>query len=619
MNRKSLRVESLSSGNILNSSILQNSSRRVLQPIAILAIVIASLASLAVASTKSTADCTVAGVQAIAPPNVTIGLIPDGNLPYMISQAEVTAGGGVVAVPANSQTGTPAFCFVQGSLLTNPGVSTSKANFQMSLPAIWNNRFLFTGCMVLCGVVTVPRYNLGYAAATTDDGHVANTALGGPYDASWALNSDGTPNTDALTDYYYRAVHKVSMATRSLAVAFYSRHVVHSYYEGCSDGGREGMVEVSRFPADFDGVIAGDPFFDIAGQTMNAYSVAKVQLRANDAPVIPKSLLHILDAAIHQQCDTADGVADGLIQDPALCDYNPKTSLPICSPTVTTNCFTRNQADAVAAWFTAIHNPEGTFTYPAYPLADVDDVAGRNLGLFATPKNGLPPMSITAPQPWGLDTEAPGAWAHSDNVLRYMVFQDVDFDSNSGPGMTYTVTGTEIQNTLPDSTIDLMKEKTVAGRGDDPQAALPFLGDGKKLIMYHGFSDGLITPYQTMRYYKALSTLAGGYPALQENARLFMVPGMFHCGGGPGPNVFDMLTALQDWVELGVAPDAIVATNGTQKDKKGNLRSMPLCKFPEMATYDGAGDVRDSASWSCVQEDQRLLLNGPNGVRAGLK
>jgi feruloyl esterase len=136
--------------------------------------------------------------------------------------------------------------------------------------------------------------------------------------------------------------------------------------------------------------------------------------------------------------------------------------------------------------------------------------------------------------------------------------------------------------------------------------------------MYHGFSDGIMTPYQTVKYYKALANLAGGYSSLQQNARLFMVPGMFHCTGGPGPNVFDALSALEGWVENGIAPDAIPATGGVQKDEGGNPRSMPLCQFPEMASYNGTGDVNNAANWNCSSTDQRLLTNGPNGTRAGL-
>jgi len=319
--------------------------QRTLRKSAWILIVVASVGCLASASTGPTTPCTAAAVQAAAPTGMTITPIPDGTPLAGITQAAIVAGGGVVLVPPNSKLGTPEFCFAQGTVVTN--MATKKtANFQAALPTKWNGKFLFKGCMGLCGVVNPPELEAvrhGYASATTDDGHVGDPALGGTFDGSWALNSNGTPNTDGVTDYYYRAVHKVTQAGRALAEGFYAQTVNRSYYVGCSDGGREGMVEVSRFPTDFDGAIVGDPFFDPAGEVMASYAVAKSQLRASDAAVIPASLLQVLDTALLKQCDAADGVTDGLIQDPALCNYNPQTRLPICSATKTTNCFTQNQ------------------------------------------------------------------------------------------------------------------------------------------------------------------------------------------------------------------------------------------------------------------------------------
>jgi hypothetical protein len=594
------------------SEVLRHSAR--------ILVVVAGLSWMASASTKTTSTCTAAAVQAAAPAGMTVTPITDGKLPAGITQQDLIDGGGVVLVPANTKMGTPEFCFVQGTVVTNSATSKT-ANFQAALPTEWNGKFLFKGCMVLCGVVDGPEVESvqhGYASASTDDGHIGNPALGGTFDGSWALNSDGTPNTDAVTDYYYRAVHTVTQAGKKLAKGFYSQSVSRSYFSGCSDGGREAMVEVSRFPADFDGVIAGDPFFNPGGETMDAYTVSKVQLGTKDAAVVPSSLLHILDTAIMDQCDAADGVVDGLIQDPALCNYNPQTKLPLCTASKTTDCFTQDQADAVASWFTAITDPGGTVAYQGYPLADTDDLVGPNLRGWAIPANDGPPGNIHGAHPWGKDTDAPGSWLFADNVLRYLVFQDANYNANSEPGMTFKVTKNAIQNILPDATIQAINQATRPGTGDVPKQALTFLSDGKKLIMYHGFSDDIMTPYHTFMYYKALAKLVGGYATLQNSARLFMVPGMYHCTGGPGPNDFDTLSTLENWVENGIAPDAIVASGGAQVDGLGNPRSMPLCQFPEMASYDGIGDVNDATSWSCSTEDSRLLKIGPNGKRAGL-
>jgi feruloyl esterase len=172
---------------------------------------------------------------------------------------------------------------------------------------------------------------------------------------------------------------------------------------------------------------------------------------------------------------------------------------------------------------------------------------------------------------------------------------------------------------IPDATVQYIDSKTYRGDGDVPRAATKFLSQGRKLmIMYHGFSDGWITPFTTIQYYRALAGLAGGYDQIQEGARLFMVPGLYHCSGGPGPNTFDTLTALENWVEKDTAPEGIVATKYVNDTPaQGVSRTMPLCKFPEMASYSGSGDVNDAASWTCPPNDHSLLKIGPNGIQAG--
>ncbi len=163
---------------------------------------------------------------------------------------------------------------------------------------------------------------------------------------------------------------------------------------------------------------------------------------------------------------------------------------------------------------------------------------------------------------------------------------------------------------IGDAALKLFDERTGAANADDPSHILPFIRKGKKLLMYHGFSDPALTPYRSILYYEKLADLMKGYDALQKNVRLFMVPGMQHCGGGPGPNVFDTLTPLDEWVTGGVAPDQIEARNSE--------RRMPLCKFPEMARYKGTGDVKDAGNWSCAATPS-LTGTGPNGLAAGLR
>ncbi len=177
---------------------------------------------------------------------------------------------------------------------------------------------------------------------------------------------------------------------------------------------------------------------------------------------------------------------------------------------------------------------------------------------------------------------------------------------------------TFFHSVIPDATVQFVDSRTYLGDGDVPILAASFLGQGRKLILYHGFSDGWITPFTTIQYYRALAALAGGYGRLQQGARLFMVPGMYHCSGGSGPNSFDTLTALETWVEKGTAPEGIIATKYVNNSPaQGVARTMPLCKFPEMARYNGTGNVNDAASWTCPAGDASLLRIGLDGIQAG--
>jgi len=560
------------------------------------AALLGALASLPAEATI--ASCTTADVQAAAPSGMTIKTIPDGLLPTGAPTATMT--GGVLDVPANAGAGTPEYCAVTGTVVTNPATGKT-ANFEIILPTpkAWNGKFLFSGCAGLCGLVFPgPTEGIakGYAIASTDDGH---TALNDDvFDGSWALIAPGVPNTDALTDFYFRAVHTVIVAGKSLAESWEKGSLSHSYYTGCSDGGREGMVEATRFPDDFDGVIAGDPFFDIRGETLGGYKDAKGLLRSNQS-YIPPALLAVVDAAIYANCDAADGVVDGLIQNPAKCSFNP--AMLQCKAGTTSNCLNPDQVDTLNAYFNAARDPSGLIAYEGYPTSDLNTAPGGSF--FAWVEAAGPAANIAAAEPWG--TAPPASWLFADNMLRYLIYQDADFNSNADFPFSFS-------NIVSDAAVALIDERTEAGDGDVPSAIQPFITANKKLILYHGYSDGLITPYRTVRYYEDLAAISGGFGTLQETVRLFMEPGMYHCGGGPGPNTFDTLSALESWVEDGIAPEAIPASNPVTG------RTMPLCKFPEQAHYLGTGDVDNAANWICPPNDRSLLEVGPAGLAAGL-
>ncbi len=447
----------------------------------------------------------------------------------------------------------------------------------------------------------------GNAVAATDDGH-ASTPAGEPADASWALASPGVPNTDAVKDYFYRAVHTVATLGQQFVQRWYAGALAHSYFIGCSDGGREGMVEATRYPEDFDGWVVGDPFFDMPGQIL-AGRAARALLDAPDA-YIPPDLLASVNSAVYASCDAADGVEDGLIQNPGRCAFDPDTML--CTGSSTGNCLTPHQVETLKRWFSAARDPLGRVVSYGYPVSDIYDRRAPGASLFVWTEASGPPLDINVPEPWGGSiTQQPAGWSGYDQSFKYLVFLDPAFDVNRhSPVDRFGI--------VNPAALALLDARTAPGRGDDPLKLFRFLQLNRKVLMYHGYSDGFINPFRTIAFFEDWAWLVGGYDALGRNARLFMVPGMNHCGGGPGPNVFDVTTAIEHWVEDGVAPAQLLATRrDTDDPPKPARRSMPLCRFPTQASYTGAGDVNDAANWSCTP-NEHLLEVGPNGVNAGL-
>lgn len=553
--------------------------------------------------------CTPEAAQAVAPPGMTVGPIDDLNpsLPPVPT--------GALLVPATD--GVPTYCLLTGTFVTNP--STGKvANFGMALPLIWNNKFLQVGCGGLCGEVfqTLPASPAsggrptdalarGYAIAATDDGHAA-TPRGVVFDGSWAITAPGVSDTEAVTDFYYRAVHMLALVGKDFVQRWYAGTLARSYFAGCSDGGREGMVEATRYPDDFDGTIAGNPFFDIRGETLAGGRAARALLAAPDS-YIPPALLQIVDNAVRASCDAADGVQDGLIQNPGKCSFNPESLL--CRDGNTQNCLSQNQVGTLLRWFAATRDRKGRVASPGYPVSDIYNAAAPGLNLSVWAEAAGAPLDINAAEPWG--TSPPPAWQFYDNMLKYLVYLDPNFDSNHHSPADFL-------NTANDRALALIDARTQPGSGDFPQLLGPFLGSGRKLILCHGYSDGWISPFRTVRFYQDWARLVGGYGALKRTARLFMVPGMYHCGGGPGPNTFDALTALERWVENNLAPEEITAVKYKNDDPtQPALRTMPLCGFPTQARLTAYGDVNNASNWSCAA-NQDLLQIGLDGALAGL-
>jgi feruloyl esterase len=521
-------------------------------------------------------------------PGCTLAALAAFNIPNMtIRSATDVAASGL----------DPQYCDVIGSVATDgEGAGPGEATFRAKLPLNWNNKYLASGPGGVGGSLD-PSMNLvdlaasirkGYAFVTTDSGHQS-----APTDASWALIAPGVPDKPALLDYYYRAQHQVAVATKELVKSFYGvRSIERAYFDGCSNGGRQALVEAMRYPEDYDGIIAGAPLIDRRGTNVASYKNAKAFLNA----FIPPTALPAIDAAVRDDCDGADGVVDGLIQNPAMCSFDPDNLVPAT--------LTRAQADALEIFIGAVRDDRGRLIQPGASVSNLSTPGG-----FIPFVESVPPVDQASAQPWG--AAAPILWRLADSTIRYFVVRDPSFNANLDWPETDGVVATEAAR--------LFDRRTRLGDADRAEKLVPYLRRGNKVLLYHGYSDAATSPYRTVSFYQDLAELFGGYGRVQAHARLFMAPGQLHCSGGPGPNSFDTLTALEQWVEHGIAPDRIIATKYVNDNPaQGVARAMPLCKFPEQARYDGVGDPNDAASWTCPSRDRSLLEIGPNGIQAGL-
>jgi Tannase and feruloyl esterase len=490
----------------------------------------------------------------------------------------------------------PAYCDVRGSVTTDgEGAGPGAARFEIKLPAKWNGKFLFWGVGGLAGSLN-PSANRtdvasslikGYATAITDTGHQSTG-----FTPTWALIARGRRNDAAVADYFYRAGHQVTVAAKQLVKSYYGSAITRAYFDGCSYGGHMGLMEAERYPGDYDAIIAGAPYLTNRTQLWG-YKNAKAFLHA----YIPPATLIQVDAAIRAACDAADGVKDGLIQNPAACSFDPDALVPAT--------LTQKQADALKVYLGPVTDTNGHLVFPGSSVSNLGPI--RITGGLIPAAESAPPGDVSAAEPWGKG--APLVW----NLVRAFINYFVELDAGFNLNRDWPETDGQI--TL--AGLHLFDQQTALGNVDDAKALRPFLKKGGKVLIYHGYSDPLISPFRTTQFYEDLAG-AKDYDAPQKQVRLFMVPGMSHCGGGPGPNVFDTLTALDDWVEKGTAPASLLATHFTDNNPHSPPeRTMPLCPFPAAARYQGSGDVNNAANWSCTA-NQDLLKVGADGIEAGV-
>lgn len=463
-----------------------------------------------------------------------------------------------VNVAANPATGVPAYCRVVATIQPMPD---SKIGVEYRLPDSWNGKFLGIGGGGLGGAISNGGFTngltRGYAAAQTDIGHTNADGVG------WALIAPGVPHTDRITDYSWRAVRLMTTVGKEVVNLYYAQGPQYSYWQGCSLGGRQGMMETQRFPEDYDGVIAGDPVY--THWLMFASIWRANQFQAQPETALTLDLLPVINDPVLDACDAKDGLQDGILDDPRRCAWDPHKL--VCASG--SDCLSSAQADAIASIYRGpvIQGEKRPF-YPGVPR-------GSELG-------------------WESRYIEDASNSVGTQVGRYIIHQDATWDK-----FTHNINDPAARVLWANSQI------MVEGNASDPDISA-FVRRGGKMIMYHGFYDPGPSPYSTIEYYDQLEDVLGknkelralnpGNPAerVRESVRLFMVPGMYHCSGGPGTDSFDTLTALEQWVEQGIAPDSIHAVN----EESGISR--PLCPYPQVARYIGSGDPNDAANFRCV-------------------
>jgi feruloyl esterase len=486
------------------------------------------------------------------------------------------------AMPASAQM--PAFCQVTGTVITRgEGAPEGSARFLMQLPEVWKQRFIFYGVGGNAGTLSPSANGIdrnealgkGYVTVLTDTGHAGDGTA-----AKWARKPDNSLDQAKVTDFFYRAVHDVTVAGKAFAQSYYGSAVVHAYFDGCSTGGRIALAEADHYPGDFAGVIAGDPAMDFK-LNLARTAVQNVTLLHKDA-FIPESLLKAIDARVTDQCDAIDGAKDGIVQDPTRCPVHAEDLL--CKPGENQACLNVDQVAVLIRYTGGLRDEKGSLVYPGWSLTDLSGNAFSNYTAGKTPANLSNPAA-----PWDDRQNAPRGWEMAHESLAYYL----------GEGANADLTKVEIDpgtGRAGDALLARVDKAMSSGEGDDPKKLKPFIAGGGKVILYHGASDQSIPSERTVMFYRDLVAMLGGSQKTEESVRLFLVPGMHHCAGGVGPDQFDTLTALEDWVEQGHAPASILATT---RPNAAVQHRVPLCPYPQQARYIGKGDLADEKNWSC--------------------
>ncbi len=512
-------------------------------PDRIIALIVAVLPAVLVSATPAQVDPAVActGLADQRLPNTTI----------TAAQA-ITSGSFTPPGSNNAMTNLPPFCRVAGVI---EPTSESHILFEVWLPLQnWNGRFAGVGNGGWAGTISFgalqEQIRRGYASASTNTGHEAAPGVNA---ARFAFE-----HPEQLIDFAYRAHHETTLKAKALVGAFYGKPPERSYWIGCSSGGYEGLMEAQRFPGDYDAILAGAPANNwtrlMAGDLDGTLAILK-----DSASNLPPAALGALYRGALAACDSADGVTDGVLDDPRGCTFDPA---PLqCAPNqIPGACLTPAQVQAARRVYRGLKDPRtGAHLYP---------------GLAVGSEPFWPHRDPSSPFPIPI--------AH----YKWLVFADPNWDWRTF----------DLADPAGYQAFAKAESKFAPILNATDPNLREFRQRGGKLIQYHGWSDQLIAAQNSIDYYESVTSFFGRDGDVRSFYRLFMAPGMAHCGGGPGPNSFDMQAALEEWVERGTAPEEIVATHSTNGVVD---RLRPLCAYPKLAVYKGKGDTNDAVNFAC--------------------
>ena len=441
----------------------------------------------------------------------------------------------------------PTFCRVAATLTPS---SDSDIKIEVWLPAsaqgsgaagsAWNGKLQAVGNGAWAGTISYPAMATalasGYGTVSTDTGHVggnANFMVGHP---------------EKLVDFEERSIHEMTVTAKAIAAAYYGSAPTKAYFNGCSTGGRQALTEVQRYPMDFDAIVAGAPANFAKRQTFGQIWVW--QATNNDpASMLTAEKYAVLHKAVIDQCDALDGVKDGVLENPTKCKFDPKVVL--CKNGDGPDCLTAPQVEAARKIYAGASNSK---THePLYPGFQPGSEAGWGASVAARPVG------------------------YAEDFFKYIVYKNAAWDPKT---LNY------------DSDV-AVADKTATGLNAVDADLTKFIAHGGKLLVYHGWSDPGIPPYNSVNYYQSVLKAT---KSARDSVRLFMVPGMGHCGGGDGTSTFDMVKAVDTWVETKIAPTAIPASKMVEGKA---VRTRPLCAYPATATYTGTGSTDDAANFTC--------------------